>query len=115
MPETGEVWFIDFGSARPGEPAYSRPAIILAPADSTAWGSDQMLSIPLTNTVREYQASLRIEATPANGLTTTSYAQIDLMRCLPLRAFARRIGYLDFEPWLYLRHLTAQYMGYVHA
>ena len=115
MPDVGEIWFIDFGPSRPREPAFSRPAIILAPADRTAWGSDQMLTIPLTSTVRDYQASLRIEATPTNGLTTTSYAQIDLMRCLPLKAFSRRLGYLDFEPWLHLRHLTSQYMGYMHA
>ena len=115
MPETGEIWFIDFGPTRPREPAFSRPAIILAPAEHVAWGSDQMLAVPLTSTVREYQASIKIEATPTNGLTTTSYAQVDLMRCLPLRAFSRRVGHLDFESWLILRHLTAQYMGYLHA
>jgi len=112
MPEVGDIWFVDFGPSRPREPAYSRPAVVLAPMDRTDWGTTQVLAVPLTTTVREYEASVRIERSDANGLASLSYAQVDMMRCLPISACARRVGRLDPEAWVAIRYLAAQFMGF---
>ena len=105
----------DFGAPEPNQPAFIRPAILIAPTDPSDWFSNSFLLMPFTTTERDYIASVRIRPSSSNGLAVTSYAQIDMMRTLPVSHCLRHLGVIDPEDWNIVRYLTAQYMGFAHA
>lgn len=109
----GEIWMVDFGAPRPGEPAFIRPALLLAPSDPDDWASNTFVMIPFTTTDRNYVAAIEVRPSERNGLTATSYAQVDMLRTLPELAGVRYVGEIDPEDWAMIRFVTAQYMGYV--
>jgi len=115
IPSVGEIWTTDFGAPSPLQAAYSRPALVYAPARPREWGVRTVLLIPFTTHLRDYVASLRVPPSTTNGLTRTSNLQIDMIRSVPLTACSSRLGVIDPDDWARVRHLAAQYMGYLHA
>ena len=115
MPETGDIWFIDFGAPEPGQPAFRRPALLLAPSDPGEWLSTSFLMVPFTTTDRDYAAAVEVRPSDANGLPRRSFAQVDMMRTLPDRACRTFVGRLDPQDWAIIRFVVSQYMGYVQA
>lgn len=86
-PAAGDIWIVDFGGPRPGEPDKRRPAFIVA-----ARRSSHVFLVPLTTTWRELDAHVEIEATPSTGLHEPSYAQCELCRSVPSRWLAHKLG-----------------------
>lgn len=115
MADIGEIWMTDFGPARPGEPAFLRPALLLAPTDPDDWASNSFMTVPFTSTERDYVAAVEVRPTESNGLTTRSFALVDQMRTLPERACLRLVGRIDPQDWAMIRFIVAQYLGYAQV
>ena len=115
IPVVGEIWTTDFGTPNALQAAYSRPALVYAPVSPREWGVRTLLLIPFTTQLRDYVAAIRVPPSPVNGLRHTSNLQIDMMRSIPWTACSSRLGVIDPDDWARVRHLAAQFMGYLHA
>ncbi len=95
MASTDELWLIDFGDPYPGEPAAHRPALVIGPVEPFSAGLPYVIVVPLTTTRRGLDLHVEIDAEPATGLETTSYAQCELLRSVSGRRLLHRLGRVD--------------------
>ena len=93
--EFGDIWNVDFGSGAPGEPAFVRPAIVVAPAPTYQGAFNTSFLVPLTTRHRPLDCRVLIPVEPMNGLTKTSWAQCDHMTLATRARFKKKIGRLS--------------------
>ncbi|MCY3806468.1 MAG: type II toxin-antitoxin system PemK/MazF family toxin [bacterium] len=96
MASIDELWSVDFGPSYPAEPAFRRPAVVVGPPDSFGREFPVAIVVPLTTARRDLSCHVEVEATPANGLAETSYAQCELVRSVNRDRLVRRLGVIDY-------------------
>ena len=92
LPSVNEIWQVDFGEPHPGEPAKTRPAIVLGPPNVNYRPNVPVMVVPLTTSRRGLKSHVEIEATAATGLRSASYAQCELLRSVASTRLVRRLG-----------------------
>ena len=97
MASIDDLWLVDFGDPRPGEPAGLRPALILGPPET--FGSDFpfVIVVPLTTTRRGLSLHVEIEPGAETGLDGISYAQCELIRSINRRRLVHLLGQIDAD------------------
>jgi len=92
----GEIRWVEFGRAPPGEPAHRRPAVIVSNdgANSTAaqLGRGVITVVPVTsNVTRVYPFQVLLPA-EASGLDRDSKAQAEQVRSVSVERVRDRLG-----------------------
>jgi mRNA interferase MazF len=98
VPERGEIWWVDFDPAVGSEFRKVRPAAVLSAKRFDALRV--RIIVPLTSwSARfEHQSNkVRIPATPQNGLSGESAADVLHVRVASTERFASRLGMLEPE------------------
>ena len=95
MASVDDLWLVDFGNPYPGEPASSRPALVLGPPDTFGPGFPFVILTPLTTTSRELSLHVEVEATADTGLDQTSYVQCELIRSVKRHRLIHRLGAVE--------------------
>lgn len=110
--EFGDIWNVDFGSGAPGEPAFVRPAVVVAPAPSYGGAFNTSFLVPLTTRHRPLDCRVLIPVEPGNGLTRTSWAQCDHMTLATRARFRKRIGRLSPVDMHQVRETIREILGF---
>lgn len=95
MASVDDLWLVDFGDPYPGEPATTRPALVLGPPDTFGPDFPFVIVVPLTTTGRGLSLHVEIEPGGETGLDETSYAQCELIRSINRRRLVHRLGQVD--------------------
>ena len=92
----GELFWVDLPDRGGREQRGRRPAIIWQDTEAFS-GLPTILTIPLTSRLGavRFPATLRIEPSPANGLTTPSIALLFQIGACDVRRIQNRLGRLD--------------------
>lgn len=91
----GDIWDVDFGNGAPGEPAFVRPAIVVAPAPTYRGAFNTYFLVPLTTRQRPLDCRVLIPVEPMNGLKKASWAQCDHLSLATRARFRRKTGILS--------------------
>ena len=95
-PKRGEVWTVDFDPTKGAEIQKRRPAVVIS---SDAVGKLPLKRVaPVTNWNSAFEANLwhiRLEPTPANGLSKTSAADALQVRSVSIDRFVTRLGHIS--------------------
>jgi mRNA-degrading endonuclease toxin of MazEF toxin-antitoxin module len=105
-----EIWWIDFGPGEPGEPAGTRPAVVVAPAAELGRLSPVVTVVPMTRSRRTYPFRLSVLPTPENGLLSPTFAQVDLVRTVSKERLVHLGGYVDSDTWNAIESLLFEYL-----
>lgn len=90
-PYRGEIWLVALGAGRSGEPAKTRPAVVVsADALNTGGSANLIVVVPLTSSLAP--SALRIEIDPSAGLDHPSRAVCRAVRAVVASRFVRRVG-----------------------
>lgn len=90
-PHRGEIWLVALGAGRSGEPAKTRPAVVVsADALNTGGSAERIVVVPLTSSLAP--SALRIEIEPSAGLDRPSRAVCRAVRAVVAARFVRRVG-----------------------
>ena len=87
-----EIWLIDLGDPIGSEAAFIRPAVTVG---SPRMSGPLALVCPLTTVPRDYPWRIEIEPDGANGLASTSYAQVEHVRSVSTGRAVARLGRVD--------------------
>jgi mRNA interferase MazF len=112
MASIDEIWLLDFGDPYPDEPAARRPGLILGPPPRFGPSFPYVVVAPLTSTRRSLSIHVEIEATPASGLSRTSYVQCELLRSVSTRRLLHRIGTIDQEASRVVKKMVSLLLGW---
>jgi mRNA interferase MazF len=94
----GEVWLVDLNPVRGSEMSKHRPILIVSRDD--AGRLPLRVVVPFTSWQHHFTPLfwlVRIDPTPANGLTNSSAADTFQVRCISEERFVRRLGQLAGE------------------
>ena len=97
MAPIDELWLVDFGQPRPGEPASRRPALVLGPPDTFGSRFPFVIVAPLTTTDCSLSLHVEVPATGQTGLRHTSYVQCELLRSVNARRLMHKLGAVDAD------------------
>lgn len=92
----GDLYWVDLPDRAGREQRGRRPAIIWQ--DTISFGAlPTLLIIPLTSRLdaSRFLATLRIEPTPVNGLSTSSVALVFQLGACDVRRLGQKLGHLD--------------------
>jgi len=90
-PRRGEVWLVELGAGRAGEPSKTRPAIVVSVDElSTGAPGELIVVVPLSSSLAP--SALRIEVEPAAGIERASRAVCRAVRAVVRSRLVRRIG-----------------------
>lgn len=90
-PRRGEVWLVELGAGRNGEPGKTRPAVIVSVDDlSPAAAGDLVVIVPISSSVAP--SALRVEIGPTAGIERPSRAVCRAIRAVVRSRLLRRIG-----------------------
>jgi len=97
-PRRGDVWLVALGAGRDGEPAKSRPAVVVSvdELNTDAGSSDLIVVVPLSSS--RAQSPLRPEVPPGDGIDRRSRAICRAVRSVSRARLLRRLGTLGTEP-----------------
>lgn len=89
----GEVWLVEFATpAETGEPANTRPALIVSADRFNRTRSPTVVLVPLTTAARGHPLHVEIDAP---GLAATSFAQTELVGVVSRRRVVRHLADVD--------------------
>ncbi|HWE68749.1 MAG TPA: type II toxin-antitoxin system PemK/MazF family toxin [Acidimicrobiales bacterium] len=89
-----EVWLVTLGAGRTGEPAKTRPAIVVSRDElSIRSPSDLVVIVPLSSSLAP--SGIRVEVPPITGIDRPSLAICRAVRAAAAPRFVRRIGTVD--------------------
>jgi mRNA interferase MazF len=93
-PRRREIWLVALGAGRTGEPAKTRPAIVVS-ADELGPGSpgELIVVVPLSSTAAP--SGLRVEVATGSGIDRPSRAVCRAVRSVAAARFVRRIGMVE--------------------
>ncbi len=97
----GEIRFVNFGQAHPGEVAKRRPAVLVSNdamnATSSALNRGVVTVVPITSNVdRVYPFQVRLPR-EVTGLRLDSKAQVEQIRSISISRLGDRIGRMSAE------------------
>lgn len=88
-----EIWLVEFDvPAQAGEPAKTRPALIVSADRFNRTRAPTVVVVPLTTVVRQHPLHVEIDAP---GLAGVSYAQTELVGVVSRRRLVHRLGVVD--------------------
>ena len=98
LPRRGEIWLTAFGAGHVGEPAKTRPAVVLS-ADGQFSGSvhDLAVVVPLSTSLAPTGVRPSIPASAETGLVQDSVAVVRSLRAVSLDRLVRRLGRMDAD------------------
>jgi len=90
-PRRGDLWLVELGAGRAGEPGKNRPAIVVSVDElSTGAPGELVVVVPLSSSVAP--SALRVEIEPAAGIERSSRAVCRAVRAVVCSRLVRRIG-----------------------
>lgn len=91
MPSSGDVVDLDLGLPEGREAGFVHPAVLVTAQRILDASPSVVHVVPLTSTIRRFQAEVVVEPDAANGLTDVSAAQCQHLRAVsPNRVVATR-------------------------
>lgn len=89
----GEIWLVEFATpAETGEPAKTRPALIVSADRFNRTRSPTVVVVPLTTAARGHPLHVEIDAA---GLAAASSAQTELVGVVSRRRLVRHLADVD--------------------
>jgi len=97
-PRRGEVWLVSLGAGRDGEPAKTRPAVVISvdELNADATPSDLIAVVPLSSS--RARSALRPEVPLGAGIDRDSRAICRAVRSVARSRLLHRLGALSPEP-----------------
>jgi mRNA interferase MazF len=95
-PRRGEIWLTAFGAGRRGEPAKTRPAVVLS-SDQLLLGRDDELIVVVPFSSSVTPSRLRPPIEPETGIDNPSAAICRAVRGVARTRLLRRLGEVDNE------------------
>lgn len=92
MPTSGDIVLLDLGIPEGHEAGFPRPAIVVTANDVLAEGTQIVQIVPLTTTLRRYQAEVHVRADAFNGLDADSAAQCQHIRSVAVSRLGDVVG-----------------------
>lgn len=93
-PRRGEIWLVELGASRAGEPGKTRPAVVVSVDDlSTGAAAELIVVVPLSSSLAS--SGLRVEIAPSAGIDHPSRAICRAVRAVVRSQLVRRIGRVD--------------------
>ncbi len=93
-PSRREVWLVQLGAGRAGEPGRTRPAVVVSDDElSTGVPGELIVVVPLSSSLAP--SALRVDVAPIAGIDRPSRAICRAVRALVASRFVRRIGTVD--------------------
>ncbi|MHB1446221.1 MAG: type II toxin-antitoxin system PemK/MazF family toxin [Acidimicrobiales bacterium] len=93
-PRRREVWLVALGAGRTGEPAKTRPAIVVSTDElGTGAPGELIVVVPLSSTAAP--SGLRVEVATSAGIDRPSRAVCRAVRAVASARFVARIGQVD--------------------
>lgn len=90
-PHRGDIWLVALGAGRPGEPAKTRPAVVVSVDGLNTGGpTDLIVVVPVTSSLAP--SALRIEIDASAGLDRPSRAVCRAIRAVGASRLMRRVG-----------------------
>lgn len=91
LPKRGEIWLVQFGAARSGEPGKTRPAVVVSADDLVVENqTDLVVVVPISSSMAPSQ--LRPELAQATGLEQPSRAIPRAVRSVAAARLLRHVG-----------------------
>ena len=91
----GEIWLVAYDDpARRGEPAKTRPGVIVSNDRLNASRALSVVTVPLTTTARSHPLHVEIDA---DELDDVSYAQVELVAVSSRDRLIARVGSVGVE------------------
>ena len=95
----GDIWDVDLEPTKGGEIKKTRPCVIIS-SDSINRDCETRIVVPLTewkSSRNNYYWFFEIEPTPQNGLTKKSASNLLQTRCVSIKRFQNKKGYVSAE------------------
>ena len=92
MPTSGDVVLLDLGVPEGREAGFLRPAVVVTADRILSAGPTVVHVVPLTPTVRRFEAEVVVEPSPDNGLGEVSAVQCQHVRSISTARVADTIG-----------------------
>ncbi len=112
MASAGDLWIVDFGDPFPSEPGLFRPALIVGPIPKLGARFPNVFVVPLTTKYRGLDFHVEFEPSVLNGLSSTSYAQCELLRSVSKLRLVNQIGVSDLESALAVDRMLRYFLGW---
>ncbi len=89
----GEIWLVEFDTpAQAGEPARTRPALVVSADRFNRTRAPTIVVVPLTTTARDHPLHVEVDVAQLAG---ASSAQVELVGVVSRRRLVHRIGAVD--------------------
>ena len=98
VPERGEIWLLNLDPTIGAEIRKTRPCVVISARVFN--GLATRLEVPLTSWQPRFESHVNkvfVAATPQNGLSTDSAADVLQLRAVSTRRFSRRLGTVAAE------------------
>ncbi|WP_309646784.1 type II toxin-antitoxin system PemK/MazF family toxin [Nocardioides sp.] len=92
MPNSGDVVRLDLSVPQGREAGFPRPAVVVTSSAVLRHQPTVVQVVPLTSTIRDYDAEVLIEADDGNGLGNDSAAQCQHVRSIAVSRLSPAIG-----------------------
>ena len=91
----GDIWIVEYDDpARPGEPAKTRPGVIVSNDRLNASRALSVVTVPLTTNPRGHPLHVEVDY---DALGEVSYAQVELVAVVSRDRLVTRIGSVNVE------------------
>ncbi len=107
MPTSGDVVLLDFGIPEGHEAGFPRPAVVVTSAQVLKRSPSVVQVVPLTSTLRWYDAEVVIEAAPSSGLRIDSAAQCQHVRSVAASRIGTQLGTVSATELIRIRETLA--------
>ena len=88
----GDVVMVDFGTPIGSEAGFVRPAVVTTADAFLRFHPTTVFVVPLTSTRRAFPSHVEVASDPTNGLSHTSWAQVELLRAVAVERCSQAIG-----------------------
>ncbi|MDQ2728362.1 MAG: type II toxin-antitoxin system PemK/MazF family toxin [Actinomycetota bacterium] len=92
MPSSGDVVDLDLGTPEGREAGFRHPAIVVTAQRTLDAKPSVIHLVPLTSTIRDFDAEISVEPDDHNGLSVTSAAQCQHLRAVSMSRIASTRG-----------------------
>jgi mRNA interferase MazF len=88
----GDVVVVDFGTPVGSEAGFTRPAVIATAGAFLRFRPSTVFAVPLTTAPRTFPSHVAIDPDDANGLESSSCAQVEQMRAIAVERCSAPLG-----------------------
>ena len=107
MLTSGDVVLLDLGLPQGHEAGFPRPAIVVTAAKVLKYSPSLVQIVPLTSTLRAYDAEVVIPADASNGLASDSAAQCQQVRSISASRIGTTVGQISSVQLIQVRETLA--------